>query len=1080
MKPITENIIEESAIEILQSQGWEYANGKEISPEGLFCERDNYSQIVLVNRLRNAIAKINPEIPLDAQEAAVQKVLRIASPELLHNNEEFHRLLVEKVKIPYQQNGYERSHEVALVDFDNPLNNQFTAINQYTIIENNQNKRPDVLLFVNGLPLVVIELKNAASENANIKSAYQQIQTYKAIIPSLFIYNSICILSDGLECKAGSVSADLSRYMTWKTADGIKEASRFKPQLETLLKGMLQPATLLDLVRNFIVFEKSKKEDSKTGLIQIQTVKKLAAYHQYYAVNKAVQSSVVASSINGDKRGGVVWHTQGSGKSLSMVFYSGKLITSPEMKNPTIVVITDRNDLDDQLFDTFASSVQLLRQEPVQAENREHLKELLKVASGGIVFTTIQKFLPENNKSVYDQLSDRKNVVVIADEAHRTQYGFEAKLVDEKDKETKEVIGKRIAYGFAKYMRDALPNATYIGFTGTPIEGTDVNTPQVFGNYIDRYDIKDAVDDGATVKIFYESRLAKVNLDEQGRRLIEEFDKELEQDEEVTEKQKAKAKWTKLEAIVGNQERVKNLAKDIVSHFEKRQTVFEGKAMIVAMSRRIAADLYAAIIALRPEWHNDDMTKGFIKVVMTTNSADGPEISKHHTTKQQRKDLSERMKDPDDELKLVIVRDMWLTGFDAPCLNTMYVDKPMRGHNLMQAIARVNRVFKDKPGGLIVDYLGIGTDLKKALSFYGEAGGKGDPAENIERAFEIFKEKLEIIQQMFNEDSATRKDILVEEPEAYFEGSFKFNYRRFFAVNAQEKLSIILQTEEHILGLQDGKERFIREVSLLSQALSLCITKEEVQPHLPEVAFFQAVKARLAKFDAPTGGGRTDLEIETAIKQIVDEALSSDKVIDIFDAAGIDKPEISGLEILSDEFLMEVEGMQHKNLAIELLKKILNNELKARAKTNLVKSKKLLEMLEGAIKRYQNNLLTTAEIIQELINIAKQIKEADKEGEKLGLNNDEVAFYNALEINDSAVQVLGDDTLKEIAREIADKVRANATIDWTIRESARAKLMVLVKRTLSKYGYPPDKQQKAIDTVLKQAELLANFWTEED
>jgi len=1074
LKPITENIIEESAIEILQSQGWEYANGKEISPEGLFCERENYSQIVLVNRLRNAIAKINPEIPIDAQEAAVQKVLRIASPEMLHNNEEFHRLLVEKVKIPYQQNGNERSHEVALIDFDNTSNNQFSVVNQYTIIENNQNKRPDVLLFVNGLPLVVIELKNAASENANIKSAYQQIQTYKAIIPSLFTYNAICILSDGLECKAGSVSADLSRYMTWKTSDGIKEASRFKPQLETLLKGMLQPATLLDLVRNFIVFEKSKKEDVKTGLIQIQTVKKLAAYHQYYAVNKAVQSSVVASGINGDKRGGVVWHTQGSGKSLSMVFYSGKLITSPEMRNPTIVVITDRNDLDDQLFDTFASSVQLLRQEPVQAENREHLKELLKVASGGIVFATIQKFLPDNNKSIYDQLSDRKNVVVIADEAHRTQYGFEAKLVDEKDKETKEVIGKRIAYGFAKYMRDALPNATYIGFTGTPIEGTDVNTPQVFGNYIDRYDIKDAVDDGATVKIFYESRLAKVNLDEEGKRLIEEFDKELEQDEEVTEKQKAKAKWTKLEAIVGNQQRVKNLAKDIVTHFEKRQTVFEGKAMIVAMSRRIAADLYAAIIELRPDWHNNDMTKGFIKVVMTTNSADGPEISKHHTTKQQRKDLSERMKDPSDELKLVIVRDMWLTGFDAPCLNTMYVDKPMRGHNLMQAIARVNRVFKDKPGGLIVDYLGIGTDLKKALSFYGEAGGKGDPAENIDKAFEIFKEKLEIIQQMFNEDSTTRKDILVEEPEAYYENSFKFNYRRFFAVNAQEKLSIILQTEEHILGLKDGKERFIREVSLLSQALSLCITKEEVQPHLPEVAFFQAVKARLAKFAAPIGGGRTDLEIETAIKQIVDEALSSDKVIDIFDAAGIDKPEISGLEILSDEFLSEVEGMQHKNLAIELLKKILNGELKSRAKTNLVKSKKLLEMLEGAIKRYQNNLLTTAEIIQELINIAKQIKEADKEGEKLGLTNDEVAFYNALEINDSAVQVLGDEQLKQIAREIAEKIRANATIDWTIRESARAKIMVLVRRTLNKWGYPPDKQQKAIDTVLKQAELFTN------
>lgn len=1089
MKPITENIIEQSAIEILQSQGWEYLHGYHCSPPLEGClqdgevERESFSQIVLMNRLRAAIDKINPNIPLDAREAAVQKVLRIASPDSLHNNEEFHRLLVEKVKVPYQENGYERSHEVALIDFEHPANNQFLVVNQYTIIENNQHKRPDIVLFVNGLPLVVMELKNPSDEKADIKSAYQQIQTYKTTIPGLFTYNAVCVISDGLQCKAGSVSADLSRYMAWKTADGIKEASRFKPQLETLLKGMLQPSTLLDLVRNFIVFEKSKKEDAKTGLIQIQTVKKLAAYHQYYAVNKAVESTLIAAGVKnflhqeGNKKAGVVWHTQGSGKSLSMVFYAGKIITSPEMKNPTIVVITDRNDLDDQLFDTFASSVQLLRQEPVQAENREHLKELLKVASGGIVFTTIQKFLPETNKSVYDQLSDRKNVVVIADEAHRTQYGFEAKLVDEKDKETKEVIGKRIAYGFAKYMRDALPNATYIGFTGTPIEGTDVNTPQVFGNYIDRYDIKDAIDDGATVKIFYESRLAKVNLDEEGRRLIEEFDKELEQDEELTEKQKAKAKWTKLEAIVGHPKRLKNLANDIVTHFEKRQTIFDGKAMIVVMSRRIAADLYKEIIALRPDWHNDDLTKGVIKVVMTTNSSDGPEISKHHTTKQQRKNLSERMKDPSDELKLVIVRDMWLTGFDAPCLNTMYVDKPMRGHNLMQAIARVNRVFKDKPGGLIVDYLGIGTDLKKALSFYGEAGGKGAPAENIEKAFDVFKEKLEVVQQMFNEDSITRNDILVEEPSAYYEGSFKFNYRRFFVVDAQEKLSIILQAEEHILGLQDGKERFIREVSLLSQALSLCITKEEVQPHLPEVAFFQAMKARLAKFDAPTGGGRTDVEIETAIKQIVDEALSSDKVVDIFDAAGIDKPEISGLEILSDEFLLEVQGMQHKNLAIELLKKILNNELKVRAKTNLVKSKKLLEMLEGAIKRYQNNLLTTAEIIQELINIAKQIKEADKEGEKLGLNNDEVAFYNALEINDSAVQVLGDNTLKEIAREIADKVRANATIDWTIRESARAKLMVLVRRTLNKYGYPPDKQPKAIDTVLKQAELLADLLT---
>jgi type I restriction enzyme R subunit len=1074
---ITEDSIEQSAIEILQSQGWEYANGKEISPEGIYCERESFSQILLLDRLRSAIATINPHIPAYAQESAVQKVLRIASPELLHNNEEFHRLLVEKVKIPYQENGYERSHEVALIDFENAAHNQFLVVNQYTIIEKNHNKRPDVLLFVNGLPLVVIELKNAASEHADIDSAYRQIQTYKTMIPSLFTYNAFCVLSDGLECKAGSISADMSRYMAWKTSDGKKEDSRFTPQLESLLRGMLQPAVLLDLVRNFIVFEKTKKEDPETGLVQIHTTKKIAGYHQYYAVNKAVQSTIMASGEHGDKRGGVVWHTQGSGKSLSMVFYSGKLITAPEMRNPTIVVITDRNDLDDQLFDTFASSLQLLRQEPLQAQSRDHLKTLLKVASGGIVFTTIQKFLPENMKTEYDRLSDRKNIVVIADEAHRTQYGLKAKELDVVDKNTDEVIGKRIAYGFAKYMRDALPSATYIGFTGTPIEGTDVNTPQVFGNYIDRYDIKDAVDDGATVKIFYESRLAKVAMSEEGKKLVQEFDTELEQDELITEDQKAKAKWTKLEAIVGHHERVKNLAQDIVAHYEKRQEVFEGKAMIVAMSRRIAADLYAAIIALRPDWHSDDLKQGTIKVVMTTNSADGPEIAKHYTSKQDRKYLSERMKDPDDDLKIVIVRDMWLTGFDAPCLNTMYVDKPMRGHNLMQAIARVNRVFKDKPGGLIVDYLGIGSDLKKALSFYGEAGGKGDPAENIDKALEVFQEKLEVVQQMFREQSSTRNAIIAEAPVAYEQSTHSFAYKRFFNADVQQKLSIILQTEEHLLGLQEGKERFIREVSLLSQALSLCITKEDVKEHLPEVAFFQAIKARLAKFTVPTGGGRTNAQIETAIKVLVDKAISSEKVVDIFEAAGLGKPEISGLEILSDEFLAEVQGMKHKNLAIELLKKILNDELKLRAKTNLVKSKKLLEMLEGAIKRYQNNLLTTVEVIQALIDIAKQIKEADKEGERLGLSTDEVAFYNALELSDSAVQVLGDEQLKQIAREIAEKVRANATIDWTIRESARAKLMVIVKRTLNKYGYPPDKQQKAIDTVLKQAELLADNLT---
>lgn len=1071
MSIITENDIELYTIEELEKQGFRYVYGPSIAPDGEEPERQAYHDILLVGRLRAAIQKLNPHIPADAQEQALNIVQRIASPDLLNNNETFHKLLIEKVKVPYQQDGYERSHEVALIDFENPLDNEFLVINQYTVIENNQNKRPDILLFVNGIPLVLIELKNAADENATLRKAYDQIQTYKATIPSLFTYNAICIISDGHECKSGSISAGFSRFMTWKTADGRTEASRFAPQLETLVKGMLHPVTVLDLVRNFVVFEKTKKEDAKTGITQIETVKKLAAYHQYYAVNKAIESTVKAASANGDRKGGVVWHTQGSGKSLSMVFFTGKLVLS--LNNPTVVVLTDRNDLDDQLFDTFASSKSLLRQEPMQAKDRSHLKELLKVASGGIVFTTIQKFLPDTGKEEYDQLSDRTNIVVIADEAHRTQYGFEAKFVDVKDADTKEVIGKRIAYGFAKYMRDALPNATYIGFTGTPVEGTDVNTPAVFGQYVDIYDISQAVADGATVRIYYESRLAKVNLDEEGRRLIEEFDKELEQDEELTDKQRAKAKWTKLEAIVGNPERIKNLAKDIIYHFEQRQEVFEGKGMIVAMSRRIAAELYNEIIAIKPEWHSDDLAKGVIKVVMTASSSDGPVMQKLHTTKSQRKALSDRMKDPADPLKLVIVRDMWLTGFDAPSLHTLYIDKPMRGHNLMQAIARVNRVFKDKPGGLVVDYLGIATDLKKALSFYSDAGGKGDPTETQARAVEMMLEKLEVVQQMFVETSTTTSGIIVEEPQAYYAGSTGFNYKRFFKAEAREKLSIILQAEEHILGLQDGKNRFVREVTLLSQAFALAIPHEAALEAKDEIALFQAVKARLVKFEG-SGNGRSDADMESAIKQIVNEALSSDQVIDIFDAAGIKKPEIS---ILSDEFMLEIKGMKHQNLALELLKKLLNDEIKTRSKTNLVKSKALLEMLETAIKKYQNNLLTTAEIIQELIDLAKEIKATDKRAEDLGMSEDEMAFYDALEVNDTAVQVLGDEQLRMIAREIAEKVKANATIDWTIRESARAKLMVLVKRTLNKYGYPPDKQQKAIDTVLKQAELLADFFT---
>ncbi|KHE91741.1 MAG: deoxyribonuclease, partial [Candidatus Scalindua brodae] len=748
----------------------------------------------------------------------------------------------------------------------------------------------------------------------------------------------------------------------------------------------------------------------------------------------------------GDRKGGVVWHTQGSGKSLSMVFYTGKIVLA--LDNPTILVITDRNDLDDQLFDTFAASKQLLRQEPVQAEDREQLKELLKVASGGVVFTTIQKFQPDEG-NVYEQLSDRENIIVIADEAHRTQYGFKAKTIDDKD-DKGNIIGKKIVYGFAKYIRDALPNATYLGFTGTPIESTDVNTPAVFGNYVDIYDILQAVDDGATVRIFYESRLAKIKLSEEGKKLIFDYDEELGQDE-LTQTQKAKAKWTQLEALIGSEDRIKQVAQDIITHFELRNDPggggLDGKAMIVAMSRRIAADLYKEIINIRPQWHNDDLKKGVIKVVMTSSSSDGPEISKHHTTKEQRRMLAERMKDTEDELKLVIVRDMWLTGFDAPCLHTLYIDKPMKGHNLMQAIARVNRVYKDKPGGLVVDYLGIASDLKKALSFYSDSGGKGDPAIAQEKAVQMMLEKLEVVSQMFH----------------------GFAYEDYFQADTSTKLSLILAAEEHILGIDNGRKRYIDEVTALSQAFSIAIPHEQAMDVKDELSFFQAVKSRLAKFDS-TGSGRTNEEIETVIRQVIDKALVTEQVIDVFDAAGIKKPDIS---ILSEEFLLEVKNMEHKNIALEVLKKLLNDEIKSRIKKNLIQSKTLMEMLENAIRKYHNKILTAAEVIEELIELSKDIQKMDKEPQEMGMSDFEYAFYTAIADNDSAREVMEKDKLRELAVVLFEKVKENASIDWTIKESVKAKLKVIVKRTLRLYGYPPDMQKLATETVLKQAELIA-------
>lgn len=1083
MTRITEHSIEDFAIQLLEHLGYEYIYAPSIAHDGENPERSSYEEILLTQRMAEAVRRINPTVPAAAQEEAIKEIQRIHSPELLTNNESFHRLLTEGIKVSYQKDlpasagqaggREERGDLVWLIDFNTPENNDFIVANQFTVVEDGVNKRPDVILFVNGIPLVVIELKNAADENATIKSAFRQIETYKAVIPSLFTYNAFTIISDGLEARAGTLSSGMSRFMAWKSADGKEEASHLVSQMETLIKGMLNKETLLDLVRHFIVFEKSKKEDAKTGVTTISTVKKLAAYHQYYAVNRAVESTLraigyvvkeetplsmamespesygvpgVKSQPKGDRKGGVVWHTQGSGKSLSMVFFTGKIVLA--LDNPTVVVITDRNDLDDQLFDTFASSTQLLRQEPKQIENRNDLKEKLKVASGGVIFTTIQKFSPEEG-NVYETLSERENIVVIADEAHRTQYGFKAKTVDEKD-EHGNVIGKKTVYGFAKYMRDALPNATYIGFTGTPIENTDVNTPAVFGNYIDVYDIAQAVEDGATVRIYYESRLAKVNLSEEGKKLVEELDDELD-GEELTETQKAKAKWTQLEALIGSENRIKNVANDIIQHFGQRQEVFEGKGMIVAMSRRIAADLYEEIIKLKPEWHSDDLDKGVIKVVMISSSSDGPKIAKHHTTKQQRRTLADRMKDPDDELKLVIVRDMWLTGFDAPSMHTLYIDKPMKGHNLMQAIARVNRVYKDKPGGLVVDYLGIASDLKKALLFYSDAGGKGDPTIAQAQAVEVMLEKLEVVSQMYS----------------------GFPYEEFFQAETGQKLSMILAAEEHILGLEDGKKRYINEVTALSKAFAIAVPHEQAMDVKDEVSFFQAVKARLAKFDS-TGSGRTDEEIETTIRQVIDQALVSEQVIDVFDAAGIKKPDIS---ILSEEFLMELKGMEHKNVALEVLKKLLNDEIKARSKKNLVKSKSLKEMLENSIKKYHNKILTAAEVMEELIKLSKEIVNMDSEAKKLGLTDFEYAFYTAVADNDSAKQLMQQEKLRELAVILTERVKQNASIDWTIKESVRAKLKVIIKRTLRQYGYPPDMQKLATETVLKQAEMIAKELT---
>lgn len=1015
-KVITESEVEQAALEILSELGFEHVYGPDIAPDGIMPERESYQEVVLVDRLRNALTGINSGIPKDAIEEAIKKVLRTDSQNQVVNNQQFHKMLVDGVDVEYRKNGRIVGDKVWLFDFNDPNNNEFLAVNQFTIIEENNNRRPDIILFVNGIPIVIIELKNPADENATIWTALNQLENYKIQIPSLFRFNEIMVISDGLEARAGTITSNKERFTPWKTIYENDAPPITMTQIEGLLRGMCSRETLLDLVRYFIVFEQERNN----------LLKKLAAYHQYHAVNKAIQTTIKATKT--DKRAGVVWHTQGSGKSLIMVFYTGKLVL--ELDNPTIILLTDRNDLDDQLFETFSRCSHLLRQRPVQANSRESIKKLLKVASGGIVFTTIQKFFPEEKGDKYPILSDRRNIVVIADEAHRSQYDF----ID----------------GFARHMRDALPNASFIGFTGTPIEKADRSTPAVFGKYIDIYDIGRAVEDGTTVRIYYESRLAKLELKPEERPSIDSEFEEVTEGEEIARKEKLKSKWARLEAVVGAENRIKRIAKDIVEHYEKRLDVLEGKAMIVCMSRRICVDLHKEIVKLRPRWYHKDDDKGTIKVVMTGSSSDKPDWQEHIRNKLRRKAIGDRMKNSNDPLKTAIVRDMWLTGFNVPSLHTMYIDKPMRGHGLMQAIARVNRVFKNKPGGLIVDYMGIAYDLKKALAEYTESDKKetGIPQEE---AVAIMLEKYEIVSGLFH----------------------GFDYRKFFTVKTTEKMYIIVQAMEHILKQKDGKERCLKYVTELSGAFALSVPHAEALKIRDEVGFFQAVRSAIVKNTTTKGKDQEDLD--SAIKQILSKAIVSDRVIDIFASAGMKKPDIS---ILSEEFLAEIKGMPQKNLAFEMLKKLLNDEIRVVSRKKLIQGKSFAEMLDKAIKAYTNKSIETAKVIEELIELARKMHQDEKRGEKLNLTEDEVAFYDALEVNDSAVKVLGDEKLKTIARELVETVRKNVTIDWTMRENVQAKLRVMVKRILKRYGYPPDKQKKATETVLEQAELICQEWAE--
>jgi type I restriction enzyme, R subunit len=1031
---ITESEIEQLALEVLAGHlGYLPLYGPDLA-DGADKERE-FADVLLAQRFRRAIDRLNPHIPTDAREAAFRQVLRNPGFQLIDNNAHFHKLLTDGVDVKYSAGeGKSPTDKARLIDFDDPENNEFLAVNQFTVVENNHNRRPDIVLFVNGLPLVVVELKNAADADADIRGAYQQLQTYKKDIPTLFNYNAFMIVSDGFYCRAGTISSDYNRFMEWKTADGVNiiDSDR-ETVMEPMFKGMLDKKILLDIIRQFLVFETAKE----------QTIKKLAAYHQYYAVNAAIGHTLRATSERGNGRIGVVWHTQGSGKSLSMVFFAGKLALEREMNNPTIVVVTDRNDLDQQLFETFANCRQLLRQTPALAGNRSELRKLLAVASGGVVFTTIQKFFPEEKGDAFPMLTDRRNVVVIADEAHRSQYDF----ID----------------GFARHLHDALPNASFIGFTGTPIEKEDKNTQAVFGDYIHVYDIQQAVEDGATVRIYYESRLAKIDLDEEERKILDERVEEVMEQDELTDRQKRFAKWTSKEAVVGSEKRIRQVAADIVQHFEERCSAMKGKGMIVCMSRRICIMLHDEIIRLRPGWYDPADDKGALKVIMTGSASDPLEWQEHIRNKARRQSVGDRLKDPNDPLGIVIVRDMWLTGFDAPALHTLYVDKPMNGHNLMQAIARVNRVFGDKTGGLIVDYIGIAQDLKAALATYTDSKGRGKLAFSQEEAVAAMQEFYEVVAGMFD----------------------KFDYRKYFGLQPREKLQHILDAANYIADLPDdagkrnGKERFKLNVIKLSKAFAISVPHPDALAIRDDLAFFQAVKARFDKIDEQKKK-RSDGEVEVLIRQIVNDAVISKEVVDIYEAAGMEKPEFP---ILSEEFLAELRNMPRKNLALELLQRLLNDEIKLRSLTNIVQGRKFSEMLADAVKRYQNGLITAAQIMEELSELSRKMREAAGRGEKLGLQDDELAFYDALAENPRALREMKDEVLRQIARELVVAVRKNTTIDWEVKESVQAGLRVMVKRILRKYKYPPDdpathEYKESVTRVLEQAKGFARVWGE--